>query len=47
MAKTIVNGIFSIQDNIRLRNKHSIVIKKNIGKMIKKLGIKYIKSIVP
>lgn len=43
----MIKGIFSLQDDTRLRNKHSVSIKKILGKMVKKLGLKYLKQITP
>jgi len=40
-------GIFGIQGDKKLFNKHNMLIKKILSKFIKKLGLNYVKSITP
>lgn len=47
IAADIIKGIFSLQVDPKTKNKHNVLIKKVINKLIKKLGLKYTQSIVP
>ena len=47
LAEQISSGIFSLQGSTKHANKHSILIKKVIWKMIRKLGLPYMKVIIP
>ncbi len=43
----MINGIFGIQDDKKTFNKHNMLIKKILSKFIKKLGLVYVKSLIP
>jgi len=42
-----MNGVFGIQNDKKTFNKHNAIIKKVLSKLIKKMGLNYIKQITP
>lgn len=47
LCEQIVNGIFGIQNDKKTFNKHNTIIKKILSKLIKKMGLAYVKQITP
>jgi len=47
LIESIAQGVFSLQSNELTRNKHIVDIRKIVSKLIKKLGLKQVKHVVP
>lgn len=47
LCESMFVGIFGIQGDKKLFNKHNMLIKKILSKFIKKMGLSYVKSITP
>jgi len=43
IAEVVIKGIFSLQEDMRTHNKHQMLLRRVLGKMIKKLGMPYMK----
>ena len=47
MGESMANAIYSLQTDKKTHNKHNMLIKKVLSKLIKKLSVEYIMRITP